>query len=59
MADKFKRVFKMDGLAETSFISTARLKGYSPDLIHQIAATFWPEGYAAGRMKGKWCIQPS
>ncbi|MBI1390394.1 MAG: hypothetical protein GC154_18305 [bacterium] len=48
MAEQFQAAFTLDGLAETSFISTARFKGFSLDLIYQVASSYWPSGYAAG-----------
>lgn len=56
MADQFQKAFTLAGLAETSFISTARFKGFSSDLIYQIAASYWPEGYAAGLSHDNWCV---
>ncbi len=57
LADKIQRVFKAAGAAESSFITTARLKGFNPEIIHEVAATFWQEGYSAKRRKGKWCFE--
>jgi len=56
-AKKFKALFKIQGLAETSFISTARLEGYSSETIYKVAAKNWPNGYSAERLQGKWCFQ--
>lgn len=56
MADQFQKAFTLAGLAETSFISTARFKGFSNDLIYQTAASIWPEGYAASLSHENWCV---
>ncbi|MDP8242799.1 MAG: hypothetical protein P9L94_01875 [Candidatus Hinthialibacter antarcticus] len=56
MADQFQKAFTMAGLAETSFISSARFKGFSIDLIYQTAASYWPGGYAAGLSHDDWCV---
>lgn len=57
MAEKFEASCQMQGMAETSFISTARFQGYSPDAIEQIAQEFWPFGFAAHKKNGTWCFQ--
>lgn len=50
MAEQLQRVFCVDDAAEASFISTARFKGFAPDLIYQVACSYWPSGYAATQM---------
>ena len=57
MADQFNRLFKIPGLAETSFITTARFEGFAIESIHKVAAKTWPQGYSANRNRGKWCFQ--
>lgn len=54
MAEQFQKSFTIEGLAETSFISTARFKGFAHELIYQVAAAYWPDGYAAGLSQGQW-----
>ncbi|RJP21087.1 MAG: hypothetical protein C4527_23970 [Candidatus Omnitrophota bacterium] len=51
LADQFQRKFSIPGLAETSFITTAHLEGFQTEYVHEVAASFWPNGYAARRMK--------
>ncbi len=57
LAKKMQNHLKPEGLAETSFITTARLQGYESDLIHKVAAQYWPHGYSAGRKNGRWCLE--
>ncbi len=47
MAARFQKYFRNPGLAETSFITFARFKGFPHDAIHRVAAMFWPKGHVA------------
>lgn len=44
MAKRFKNYFKNQGLAETSFIASARFRGFPADMVRSVATLFWPEG---------------
>ena len=47
MAKRFQTYFRNPGLAETSFITSARFRGFSHDAVHRVAALFWPKGHVA------------
>jgi hypothetical protein len=47
MAKRFQTYFRNPGLAETSFITSARFRGFSHGTIHRVAAVFWPKGHVA------------
>lgn len=44
MAERFKRYFTNQGLAETSFVASAKFRGFPSDLINAVATKFWPDG---------------
>lgn len=44
MAERFQRYFRNQGLAETSFITSARFRGFPAEMIKNVATLFWPEG---------------
>ncbi len=47
MAKRFQTYFRNPGLAETSFITSARFRGFSHTAVHRVAALFWPKGHVA------------
>ncbi|HPA46599.1 MAG TPA: hypothetical protein PLG59_10420 [bacterium] len=47
MAKRFQAYFRNPGLAETSFITSARFRGFSHGSVHRVAALFWPKGHVA------------
>jgi len=47
MAKRFQSYFGNPGLAETSFITSARFRGFSHTAVHRVAALFWPKGHVA------------
>lgn len=44
MAERFKRYFRNQGLAETSFVSSAHFRGFPAEMVRSVAALFWPDG---------------
>lgn len=54
MAKSILARFKKMEAAEASFISTAHFNGFHPDIIYQVAAAIWPQGYAAKRLLNNW-----
>ena len=44
MATRFKAIFRNEGLAESSFITSARFRSYPQKEIHRMAVKVWPEG---------------
>ncbi|MFH1738771.1 MAG: hypothetical protein ABIH23_07165 [bacterium] len=47
MAKRFQNYFRNPGLAETSFITSARFRGFPHPSVHRVAALFWPKGHVA------------
>ncbi len=44
MAERFKRYFRNQGLAETSFIASAQFRGFPSEMVRSVASIFWPDG---------------
>lgn len=47
MAKRFQDYFRNPGLAETSFITSARFRGFPHGAVHRVAARLWPKGHVA------------
>ncbi len=56
LADQFCRRYRKAEWAESSFITTAHLEGFQTEYVHEIAASFWPDGYAA-KKKNQYLVQ--
>lgn len=47
MAKRFQKYFRNQGLAETSFITSARFRGFPHTAVHRVAILLWPNGHVA------------
>jgi len=47
LADQCSQSFTLQGMAESSFISTARFKGFALEAVYKVASSFWPNGQAS------------
>lgn len=51
LAEQTKHSFIFSDLAEISFITTARFRGFDKDLIDEVAVFYWPTGHTSHKIQ--------